>query len=76
MVSLEEASVLARVNLWEICRRISEDDVHLTVTENGGLVCVESLLKMFSVKDTGLNANAADLPLLLTADLRDDSKLS
>ena len=74
MVSLEEASVLAGVNLLEICRRVSEDDVHLTVTENRGLVCLESLLNMLSVKDTVLNADGADLPLLLTADLGDDSK--
>jgi len=74
MVSLEEATVLAGVNLLEICRRVSEDDVHLTVTENGGLVCLDSLLKKVSVGDPGLNANGPDLPLLLTAEPGDDSQ--
>ena len=74
MVSLEEASILAGVNLLEICRRVSEDDVHLTVTDNGGLVCLESLLQMVSVEGTGPTANAPDLPLLLPADLGEDSK--
>src|SRR5687767_343516 len=74
MVSLEEASVLAGVNLLEICRRVSEDDVHLTVTENGGLVCLDSLLKKVSVEDTGLKANGPDLPLLLAAAPDDDSQ--
>lgn len=74
MVSLEEASVLAGVNLLEICRRVSEDDVHLTMTENGGLVCLDSLLKKVSVEDPGINANGPDIPLLRAADLGDDSQ--
>ena len=74
MVSLEEASMLAGVDPLDICHRITEDDVHLAVTENGRLVCLDSLTKKAPLRDTGLNAVSADIPLLPAADLSDDSE--
>jgi hypothetical protein len=74
LVSLEEASLLAGVSLLDICRHVTHDDVHLAVTENGGLVCLDSLLKKSSPGDRGFTSDRADIPLLPAADLNDDSE--
>ena len=74
MVSLLEASILAGVSLLDICRRATDGDVHLAVTENLGLVCLDSLLKRVSPRETGPNSYVADISLLPAADLSDESK--
>jgi len=51
MVQLVEASILAGVSLRDICRQVSDDHFHLAVTENGGLVCLNSLLNNASLID-------------------------
>lgn len=45
MVPLEEAALLAGVSLQNICRRVAADDIHFVETANGGLICLNSLLK-------------------------------
>jgi hypothetical protein len=45
MVPLEEAALLAGVSLRDICRRVGADDIHFVETVNGGLICLNSLLK-------------------------------
>jgi hypothetical protein len=74
MVSLEEASMLAGVDPLDICHRLTEDDVHFTVTEKERLVCLDSLMKKVSLGDTSLNAERADIPLLPAADLNNHSE--
>lgn len=74
MVSLEAASLLAGLSLRDICRRVSDDDLHLAVTENGGLVCLNSLLNKISLEDGRLSSGGADTPSLPAADLGNDSQ--
>lgn len=45
MVPPEEAALLAGVSLQDIRRRVGADDVHFLETANGGLICLNSLLK-------------------------------
>ena len=74
MVQLEEASILVGVSLRDICRQVSDDDIHLAVTENGGLVCLNSLLNNASFMDRGINRDGADTLSLPPADLSNDSE--
>lgn len=62
MVSLEDAALLAGVNLRDICHRVGDGDIHLVETVDGALVCLSSLLNKTSLGGGGLNSDGADTP--------------
>jgi hypothetical protein len=62
MVPLEEAALWAGVSLRDICLRVGADDIHFVETANGGLICLNSLLKEDLFGRQRVNPDGADVP--------------
>ena len=71
MVHLEEAALMAGVNLRDICRGVGDGAIHFVETANGGFVCLPSLLDNASFGDTGQHSDGADIELSPPSDLSD-----